>query len=506
MIPRPIQSSAAQTKLSQPTLIRNALICQPAQTPSRADLLLDAGRISRIAAPFSLPQEAADVIDGSRRIVMAGLVNAHTHGHANLAKGMADRWPLEASLTHGPWLGGSRSAELVYHSTLLGAAEMVSRGVSACFDLVFGFPLPDPDHLLAVAQAYHDAGMRAVLAPMVADIAFVDSVPGLRAALPADLASQLACAPDAALILQALDRVMALRLPAGISLGLAPTIPHQCSPALLQGCAARAREAGLPLHMHVAESRLQAEIAQSQFGMSPIRWLDHLGVLGANFIAAHAVWLGRDDFALLADHGAGVAHIPASNLRLGCGFADLSLMQAQGLRIGLATDGCNSSDALNMFEAMRLASGGTRLRGRAHEAWLTADDALAMGTIGGADLLYPGQQIGRIREGALADLVTLDLDSFTFLPLNAPINQIITAENGGSVRDVFVAGQAVLREGCLTRIDLDKIRQDLPRLMADLYHRTSGAHALSQALVPHVLAYTEGRDRVTLPLDRYIAP
>lgn len=485
-------------------LLQNALICQPDQPPQRADLLMDQGRIARIAAPFSLTQDGLDVIDASRRIVMAGLVNAHTHGHANLAKGMADRWPLEASLTHGPWLGGARSAELVYHSTLLGAAEMISRGVTACFDLVFGFPLPDPDHVMAVAQAYHDAGMRAVLAPMVADLGFIDSIPGLRAALPPSLADQVAPAPSAGHILQALERVLALSLPDGISLGLAPTIPHQCSPKLLQGCSALAREAGLPLHMHVAESRLQAEIAQAQFGMSPIRWLEKNGILGPDFIAAHAVWLGDDDFAALAHHGAGIAHIPASNLRLGCGFADLRAMQRHGLRIGLATDGCNSADALNMFEAMRLASAGTRLRGRPHQDWLGADEALALGTRGGADLLYPDQGFGHIKEGAVADLISLDLDSFTFLPLNAPINQIITAENGGSVRDVFVAGRPVLRDARLTRIDLDKIRQDLPRHMEDLRHRTAPAFQLSHDLADDVLRFTEGRYQPDLAINRYI--
>jgi len=490
-------------------LLQNALICRSDQAPERGDIVLHNRRISQICAPFTAPRPSAPdalVIDASQRIVMAGLVNSHTHGHAVFAKGMADRWPLEASLTHGAWMGGNRDLELVYHSTLLGAAEMIARGITACFDLVFGFPLPDADHVKTIAQAYHDAGMRAVLAPMVADIGFIDSVPGLRAALPEALSQQVLRAPEAATILKALEDILTLSLPAGISLGLAPTIPHQCSPALLKGCHAMAREAGLPLHMHIAESRLQREIALSQFGCSPIAYLDSLGLIGPDFIAAHAVWLDAEDMARLSHHGAAIAHIPASNLRLGCGFADLALMRANGLRIGLATDGCNSSDALNLFEAMRLASAGTRLRGAAHSAWLSADEALALGTKGGGDLLYRGQGFGEIAVGAPADLITLDLGSFTFLPLNAPVNQIITAENGASVRDVFVGGEAVLREGKLTRVNLAELCAKLPALMERLRARTAPAFALSQQLIPHVLGFTETRNQPPLPIERFIQP
>ena len=130
---------------------------------------------------------AAPRHDARDRLIVPGLVNAHTHGHANLMKGVAEAWTLEASLTNGPWLAGTRDPETIYLSTLLGAIDMLSKGCTACFDLVYEFPRPTKEGFAAAAKAYADAGMRAVLAPMVADQSLFQSIPGLVDALPQNL-------------------------------------------------------------------------------------------------------------------------------------------------------------------------------------------------------------------------------------------------------------------------------------------------------------------------------
>ena len=121
-----------------------------------------------------------------------GLINGHTHGHGNLAKGMGDRWTLELLLTAAPWIGGARQEEDKYLSTYIGAAEMLLKGCTACYDLTFEFPAPSATGLAACAKAYRDAGMRAVVAPMVADTTFFDAIPGLMDALPAALQAEVA--------------------------------------------------------------------------------------------------------------------------------------------------------------------------------------------------------------------------------------------------------------------------------------------------------------------------
>src|SRR5580658_4273186 len=169
-------------------LITGGLVVDPAGGSAKhLDLLVRDGKLAQIGAPGTI--DAANLVthDATDRLILPGLVNTHTHGHANLMKGVADRWTLEASLTNGPWLGGARDPDTMYLSTLLGAADMVSKGCTACFDLVYEFPHPTPAGFAAVARAYADVGMRAVLAPMIADLSLFHAVPGLLAALPQDV-------------------------------------------------------------------------------------------------------------------------------------------------------------------------------------------------------------------------------------------------------------------------------------------------------------------------------
>ena len=202
------------------------------------DLRIEDGRIVAIGTPGTVNGANAARHDARDRLIMPGLINAHTHGHANLLKGVAEAWTLEASLTNGPWLAGTRDPETMYLSTLLGAIDMLSKGCTACFDLVYEFPRPTKQGFMAVAQAYADAGMRAVLAPMVADKSLFQSIPGLIEALPQDLRDtvlrfDLASSEQ---VIAAVESIVAVRndLPDGITLAIAPTIPHHCSERFLR--------------------------------------------------------------------------------------------------------------------------------------------------------------------------------------------------------------------------------------------------------------------------------
>ncbi|MDY6860480.1 MAG: amidohydrolase family protein [Pseudomonadota bacterium] len=459
------------------------------------DLVIRDGRIAGDHGT-DLPQR-----DISGHMVIAGLINAHTHGHANLNKGVADLWPLEFSLTHGGWMAAGRDAQMVYDSTLLGAWDMLSSGVTAVYDLVVGMPAPEPEHLHAVARAYHDAGLRAVIAPMVADIGFADSIPGLADALPAGRAKALTGTPqDPQTLLRRIDEAMGFDLPEGIVWGLAPTIPHQCTPEFLQGAAALARARGWRLHMHVAESRLQAEVARALWNASPVDRLHELGILGPDFTVGHAVWLERRDFATLARYGATIAHVPASNQRLGAGVAPLRMMLEEGVTVALATDGANSSDAMNMFEAMRHATNLSRLWETPARRWVGAAQAYGMATLGGAAAM--GLAPATLAPGAPADLVCLSLQSPAFCPLNAPITQMVTAENGASVAHVFVAGREVLHAGRPTGFDPDALRARIAGFMPRLEANRADIRALAETTVPHVRRFLDNRRRPDLGFTR----
>jgi cytosine/adenosine deaminase-related metal-dependent hydrolase len=424
-------------------------------------------------------------------------------------KGVADRWTLEASLTNGPWLGGARDPETIYLSTLVGALDMVSKGATACFDLVYEFPRPTAAGFAAVARAYADVGMRAVLAPMIADKTLFQAIPGLLEALPTDLRETvgrfgLGAGDDT---IAAVEEIAATRssLPNGISLAIAPTIPHHCSERFLRQCADIADRHGLRIHMHVAESRLQAVTARKLYGASPVRHLKDLGVLREGFVAAHAIWLDDAELDLLADNGCAVAHIPASNLRLGSGIAHVRPMLKRGMTIGLATDGANSSDALSMLQAMRLASYGSRAFAGSREDWLGAAETVRLATQGGADVLGLAGG-GRIAVGAPADLVFFDLDHIDFVPLTDPLNQIVTCADSASVTDVMIDGRFVVEGGRITSVDTTNVRERVRDAVSRLNVNLADARALAARLEPHVVAFAQSMGDEPLGIERFIVP
>jgi cytosine/adenosine deaminase-related metal-dependent hydrolase len=491
-------------------LITGGLVVDPALgSANHLDLLVRDGKIAQIGMPGTLNAAGVSVHDATDRLVVPGFVNTHTHGHANLMKGVADRWTLEASLTNGPWLGGARDPDTMYLSTLLGAADMVSKGCTACFDLVYEFPRPTTAGFAAVARAYADVGMRAVLAPMIADKSLFHAIPGLLAALPPDLRETverfgLGGGDET---IAAVENIMAARneLPDGIDVAIAPTIPHHCSEKFLRQCMDIADRYDLRIHMHIAESRLQIVAAHKLYGTSPVQYLDRLGVLRPGFVAAHGIWLDNNDLDLLAKAGAGVAHVPASNLRLGSGIARIRSMLDHGMTVGLATDGANSSDALNMLLAMRLASYLSRAFADPRDRWLNAAETVQLATRGGADLLGL-QRGGRIEQGALADFVLLDLGHIDFVPLNDPINQIVTCADSAAVADVIVNGHFVVQNRHIAPINTADLRERVRAAVERLRIKIADAKVLAARLEPHVVAFAEAMFGEPLGIERLIAP
>jgi guanine deaminase len=368
-----------------------------------ADILVVGDRIAEMGAPgLPAPADAAP-IDATGKLLIPGLINAHTHAHGNLARGSGDRWTLELLLNAGPWLSGSRSFEDIYLSALIGAVEMVLKGCTAAYDLVLELPGPTPAGLEAVARAYREVGMRAVIAPMMADRTLYEAIPGLRAAIPDGLrghADRLQLPPWKQSLAGAADALRSWKYPRDeVRLALAPTIPLHCSDEFLRGCRQLASEHGVGVHMHLAESRTQAAAGVTRYDKSLTAHLDALGILGPDFTAAHAIWLDRDDIARLADRGARVAHNPGSNLRLGSGIAPIRAMRERGVEVGIGTDGTSCSDNLNMFEAMRLASFVSRPLTPDPGRWLRTEEVLTMATAGSARALGLGEAIGQLAPG-----------------------------------------------------------------------------------------------------------
>jgi guanine deaminase len=459
------------------------------------DVVVDGDTIADLVAPGTVKDESARRIDARDRVVIPGLVNGHTHAQNGLAKGLFDRYTLELYLNAVPWATGRRTLEDKYLSAAIGAAEMVRKGCTAAYDMFADFPLPTVEGVGAVAQAYADVGMRAAVSMMSADRTFFEAIPGLADVLPPALreaALKMKLAPHQE-TLAACRRVLKgwTHDRARIRPALGPTIPHHCSDEYLAGCRDLAREHGVGMQMHVGETKPQAVVAGLRYGKTLVGHLDALGMLTPGFCVAHGVWLDDDDRARLADRGASISHNPGSNLKLGSGIADMRRMLDGKVNVAIGTDGVCSSDNLNVFEAMRLASYLSRAQDHPVERWVTSREALYAATEGGAKALG-FDRIGRIEQGYKADLVLLDLGALHYVPLNDVVNQIVFAEDGTGVDGVMIGGRLVLDRGRLLTVDPARLRAQAEEAVARLAAANAEQKALSEKLAPYVGQYCSG--------------
>lgn len=458
-------------------------------TAEPADVLIDGDTIREVGRPGLAAPADASVVDAAGKLLIPGLVNAHTHGHGNLAKGLGDRWTLELLLNAGPWLTGNRSLEDKHLSVLVGAVEMVRKGCTACYDLFYEFPTPTVEGLEAVGRAYADAGMRAVVAPMMADRTVYEAIPGLLDALPPaarESVGRLAFPPWEASLEAARRALDAWKFDrTRIRPALAPTIPLHCSDPFLRACRDLARDQCVGVHMHLAESKVQALAGQARYGSSLTAHVDEVGLLGPAFTAAHAIWLDDDDIARLADRGASVAHNPGSNMRLGSGLARVRRMLDAGLSVGIGTDAASCSDNLNMFEAMRLASFASKVQGPDYTRWLATEEVLEMATVGSARALGFGE-VGRIAPGCKADLVFLDATHINYIPLNDVTNQVVHCEDAGGVDTVMIGGRLVVDGGRLRTVDVLSLAARVQAAVDRLRSANAAGRRLAEDLEPLV--------------------
>jgi 5-methylthioadenosine/S-adenosylhomocysteine deaminase len=472
-----------------------------------ADILIEGDTIVEIGPPELPAPAGAQVFLANHRAIIPGLVNGHVHGHGTLAKGLVeDRWPLELFLNALPGLTGGRTLEDKYLNGLIAAVEMIRKGCTACYDLFFEFPQPSAEGLEALGRAYSDAGLRAVIAPMVADATLYQAYPGLLEAMPEPLrqeALKLQLAPYEASANAAAEAFRNWPFDRSqISPAIAPTIPLHCSDAFLIRCRDLARDYDLPLQTHLAETKAQAVLGLRKYGRSLTAHLDELGLLTPQLSAAHAIWLDETDLQRLADAGASVIHAPVSNMRFGSGLARLRPMLDRGINVGIATDAANSSDSLNMFESTRLASLISRVESPDYRRWLGADEVFRMATEGSAQAMGLAGQIGRVAVGYKADLVFLDLNHINYVPLHELLTQIVFTENGAAVDSVMIAGRMVLDRGRLTTVDEAKLRADAAAASQRLVAANAGRRHLSRALQDVVGTFCRALSLEPFHLDR----
>jgi 5-methylthioadenosine/S-adenosylhomocysteine deaminase len=423
-----------------------------------ADVLVEDERIVRVGGTLVDADGPFDrVIDASRRLVMPGLVNAHFHAYDRFLRGLWEGLPLEmwilcASPIFNPVLG---ERALSIRSRLC-AAEMLLSGTTACVDNMHPTDL-SVELVSAQLQGYLDAGLRVSAAPMIWNRPFTQTMPFLGTLLPADERARLDGSPPSVSAIVDFHRrlVKAWDGREGrIHVALAPAGPQRCTDDLLSAFAAASEAEGRPLHSHVLETKVQAVAARELYGTTMVAHLRDLGVLSPRLTAIHAVWLSRDEIAMLREAGATVAHNPICNLKLLSGVAPVPRLLAAGVHVAVGTDNPSANDSSRLWDSLKIAALLQSLDGPEPRSTSAARAVLRMATAGGARSMGLTDELGAVEAGRRADLVLLDLDTLGFVPLNDPVRQLVYCETGSSVRTVLVNGRVVVDDGTLTTIDL----------------------------------------------------
>ena len=478
-------------------VVRGALVLDiPGRKTSAQDILIEGDSIHSVGEPgMKVPGDTAE-IEGTDRLILPGLINAHTHGHGSLSKGLGDKWSLELLLNALPWAGGGFALEDKETAALLNAVEMILKGCTAAYDMYVEIPTPTEEGLNLIAKAYRDVGVRVQLAPMMADTPFYRAIPGLLESLPephkeraakfgAASAEEHLAVCEAMLNAWEHDRDWAR--PA-----LGPTIPLHCSDGFLMGCRDLAKDYEAGIQMHLAESKVQAVAGLEKYDRSLTRHLACLGVIDDRFTGAHGVWLDDDDLKRMADLGASIAHNPGSNLRLGSGMAPAKKMRDLGVTMGIGTDGSASADNQNMFEAMRMVAFVSHMHSPDPEDWLGTWEVLEAATLGGAKLMGMADRLGQIAPGFKADLVFLDLSNVNFVPLNDAANQVVNCEDSSAVDSVMVGGRMVLQNRQFVDFDYDALRRKVAAAAGRLGKANAETKEQMEAMAPFVSAHCVG--------------
>ncbi|PSJ57117.1 amidohydrolase family protein [Pseudaminobacter soli (ex Li et al. 2025)] len=456
------------------TLIRNATLLTMDATngskPFAGDLLIEAGRISAIGKDLAAAPDAI-VIDGRNRLVMPGLVNAHTHSSETFFRGRYEGLPLEIWLLYAyPLLMGPVVNErLLYLRSLLLAMESLRNGVTTICDDFFDPPSHDLTRLSTVFKAYEDAGIRANVSSAVMNVHTLDALPYAREIMPLHLQEKLDFGSPmsaATYIDYCRSAFASLHGKAGrLNFMIAPSAPQRCTPELLQACHELAVEMAVPLHTHILETKTQAVTGHEFFGKSLIAYMGDLGALSRNTTIAHSVWVSDEDIAMMGEARCSVAHNAVSNQKLGAGIAPVRRLIDAGVIIGLGTDGVSSNDTARIFDVMRTAGLIHSVSGPDYDRWIHADEILAMATIGGARSAMLENITGSLEAGKAADLLILDLTTLNFTPLNDIAKHLVFAENGSSIEMVMVAGQIVVRDGRMQMIDAASVLAEIRELV-----------------------------------------
>ncbi|WP_440766624.1 amidohydrolase [Natronorubrum sp. DTA7] len=411
--------------------ITGGQVLLPDITVTRTDVLVDQDGGEILEVGDDLAGEADETLDATGSLVTPGFVNGHCHVAMTLMRGYADDKSLDAWLQEDIW---PTEAELtpddVYHGTRLGALEMITSGTTAFADMYFMVP--------NIADAVEEAGLRARLGHGVVTVASNDEEAREDAREGLEVA-------------EALDG----RADGRISTAFMPHSLTTIGSEYLEEFVPQARELGVPIHYHANETTNEVTPIVEEHGVRPMAYAAEHGMVQEGDFIAHGVHLDESEIGLLAEAGTGVVHCPASNMKLASGMAPVQRMLDAGVTVGIGTDGAASNNDLSMLDEARDAAMIGKLETGDASA-VPAESVVEMMTQGSAEAI--GLDVGRLEEGAPADLAVIDLESAHLTPRHDLVSHLAYAAAASDVRHTICDGQVLMRDRDVLTLDEEAVR------------------------------------------------
>lgn len=425
--------------------IKNILALLPGATPEadfeakKTDIFIEGNTITGVGKkPEGFAAEKT--IDGTDKLLTPGFINAHTHSYMSFMRNVAD------DLSFMDWLFGrvdpieqKMSDRDAYWGANLAILEMMKSGTTCFNDMQM--------NIMQTTQAVKESGMRAVICR------------GLVGS-GSDEAGQTRLA-------QAYEERDAFRDCDRLTFRLGPHAPYTCDEAFLRIVAEEAGKEHMGIHMHLSESKTEIENCQKDYGCSPIELAERAGLFAHPFIAAHCVQIDEKDMDILKKHNVSVVSCPASNMKLGNGFAPVPEMLEKGINVCLGTDGAASNNTLNLLHEMSLV---TLIHKGTHASpqCVSAQDALHFTTVNAAKALSLDKEIGTIEVGKKADLAIFDLKTPSMVPSNNPVAGLCYSANGSEVETVIIDGQITMENRQVLTMDEEKILFEAEKIMGNI--------------------------------------
>ncbi|MHA1259541.1 MAG: amidohydrolase family protein [Candidatus Heimdallarchaeaceae archaeon] len=406
------------------------------------DTIQAVGTKKEIFANYS----SSNIIGGTNKIVLPGLINTHSHSVQSFLRGLADDFALLDWLQKAVLPGEAGfTPEEVYYSSLLGFAEMIQTGTTTANDM-----LTTHDSEKGI-QAAKDIGIRTRIGKMLMDLneGFPDSMIQETEQIINDVTNQIELYHNSEN-----ER---------IKYSLNARFLLSCSPKLMKAIVdIHNKYSDIMIHTHASESKEECKEVEKIYGKSYVRALNEVGALGKGTIIAHGIWLDEEEFDIIRKTGTKISHNPSSNSKLASGICDVSKYVNLGITVGLATDGAPCNNNYDMFREMRLASFLQKVK-HLNEQALPAKKVIRMATIEGARAINLDNKIGSLEVGKKADLIQVDLDKINAMPLYNPTSHLVYSASSNDVTLTMVDGRILYENGEFKTLNLsrlkDKVRQ-----------------------------------------------